>query len=133
MRNVFATLSLVTILGTTAASAQATCPNQSATVTIPYPTGTADVTVYSSPDCTALLGTDLKVYNGTNVLGAVLSTTTKPAVVQDAAGLHFSANSASYGSAVPLYIVHVPSGKAVQMTANVGAPITAVVGGTSTP
>lgn len=108
-------------------------PNQSTTVTIPSPTGVADVQVLENTTGTPLSGTNVRVYNGQNVGGILLNSTTAPAVTYDVAGFHISANGAAYGAAIPLFVQHVPSGQSTQMTGNVGAKIVGVVGATLTP
>ena len=106
-----------------------TCPNQSTTVTIPYPTGTATVVPVDSVTCNPIDPTKVTVVAGP--LGT-LGPTTSPAVTADASGLHFSANAAAFGTVVSMTLTFTPNAKFWTMTATVGGPVTPV-GTTSTP
>lgn len=134
MRNLMCSVFALSMILAATASAQATCPNAQTSVTIFYPTGTADVVMVDQTTCNALNGADFKVYNGPNAgIGIQLTTTTKPAVTGDAAGLHFTANGAPFGLTFPLFLQHTPSGKSYTMTAVVGGVVQGVVGTTTTP
>lgn len=111
--------------------AQAACPSNG-TVTVPFPTGEAAVTINSNPACVALVGTDLKVQLN-NLAGPVLNDTTKPAVILDAAGIRISANGAPFGAAYTLYITHIPSNKVLTLIANVGQATQSITASTTTP
>lgn len=110
-----------------AAAAQAACPNASPTVTIPL-SGTATVTVYDQ-SCNALAG-PWQVINGT----AVMSATTSPSFTLGAGGvLQFAANGATAGTAGNIKIVFSPNGTSATLAYTVGAPITSISFGTTTP
>lgn len=107
------------------------CLNAATSVTIPL-SGQADVTVYDQ-SCNPLSGANCNVFNGTGVSFPAVTGTTAPAVAKDAAGLHFTVNGAAPGTAGTFTVQHVPSGKTMQMTYVVGAAITAISAGTTTP
>ncbi len=107
------------------------CTNQSTTVTVPYPTGTADVVVYDQV-CAVIAGTDLGVHtSATN--GPLLNGTSIPAASYDASGFHLTANGAARGASFPIFVVHIPSGKSMTMTLTVGTPVSSISAGTTSP
>jgi hypothetical protein len=105
------------------------CPNQSTTITIPYGSGTATEVPVDSATCNPIDATQCRVQL-TNGGGLTLSNTTTPAVSADAAGLHFSANGAAFGSSFVFFHTFLPNGKNWSMTATVGGPVTPI--GTTT-
>ena len=104
-----------------------TCPNASPSVTIPL-SGTATVTVYDQ-SCVALSG-PWQVIGGATVLSA----TTSPSFVLGAGGvLQFAANGAPAGTAGNIKIVYSPNGMSANLAYTVGAPVTSLSFGTTTP
>ncbi len=112
------------------AQAQALCPNQSTTITIPL-SGTASMVMYDQ-GCNPLLGTDLTVVNNLT-FKTPFTLTTIPAVTVDAVGINFSANGAARGLVTPMFVIHVPSGKTYAISTTVGPAVTSILGGTTTP
>ncbi len=107
------------------------CPNAASTVTIPYPSGIVDVTVYDQA-CVPIIGTDIQVHTqATN--GPLMNGSTVPSVTYDASGFHVSANGAARGLVESIYIVHVPSGKSTTMALTVGTPVSSISLGTTSP
>lgn len=117
-------------LFTAAAHAQAVCPNAQPSVTIPL-SGIASVMVYDQ-GCNLLRG-PFSVTNGTNPSFPAVTGATAPAVSTVAGTLQFSANSAPAGLKGTFDICFNPAEQCVLMTYTVGAPVTAVSTGTTTP
>ncbi len=116
-------------------AANAACPNQSTTLTIPM-SGEATMTFYETTDalCTALAGPFTFVM-GSGILAVPMNAATKPAVTVDAAGVaHFTANGAAFGTVLPLAVTFTPAGKVYNLTSmTVGGPVNSFVGGTTSP
>lgn len=108
----------------------ATCPNAATSVTIPL-SGSALVTMYDQ-NCNALPGTSFTVQE-TSSIGAPVNTTSSPALSESSSGLNFSANTAVAGSAGTFYIKFTPNGQTTTITWVVGAPVTSITAGTTTP
>jgi hypothetical protein len=102
-----------------------TCPNQSLTITIPYPTGPATDVPVDSVTCNPIDPTQCKVQL-LNTGGITLGGSTVPALTADASGLHFSANGAAFGATFVLFHTFLPNGKTWATTATVGGPVTPV-------
>jgi hypothetical protein len=102
-----------------------TCPNQATTITIPYPTGAATEVPVDSATCNPIDPTQCKVQLGTSA-GITLGATTVPALTEDSAGLHYSANGAAFGSRYVLFHTYLPNGLTWSTTATVGGPVTPV-------
>ena len=106
------------------------CPNQSSTVTLPYPSGTALVTPIDQNTCIPLDATKI---TGIITSGAIpLNATSVPSMVNDSSGIHLGANGAALGASWGLTFTYTPNGSKFVMTATVGQPIVAV-GSTLTP
>ncbi len=116
-------------------AANATCPNQSATITVPM-TGEATMTFYETTDalCTPLVGPFTFVM-GSGITAVPMNAATKPAVTVDAAGVaHLTANGAAFGTVLPLAVTFTPAGKVYNLTSmTVGGPVNSFVGGTTSP
>lgn len=108
----------------------ATCPNASTSVTIPL-SGAATVTMYDQ-NCNILPGTSFTVQE-TNSAGPQVNATTSPALSEVSGGLNFSANTAVAGSAGTFFIRFTPNGQSTSISWVVGAPVTSVSAGTTTP
>ena len=123
----FGVLALLTLA--VAAQAQATCPAQSPSVTIPV-SGEALVTVYDSGTCQPLGGPFV-----VGIPGSSLSASTKPAVAVDAGGvIHFTANGAPFGTKLAGTVTFSPdTSKSMPLTLVVGGAVTGLVAGTTTP
>lgn len=111
------------------AGAQAACPNAANSVTIPL-SGATLFTMYDQA-CDVLPGTGFTV-QFTNSGGFPVNSTSVPAVTQDAAGLHFSANGAVPGATGTFYIKY-SNGLNETISYVVGAPVTGISGSTTTP
>lgn len=118
-------------LSLAAAHAQAACPNAAMSVTIPL-SGTATVVEYDQ-GCNLLPASGFQVLSSTLSVATPLSATTMPAVTADAAGLHFSANGAAPGASGTFKLVYQPDGQTVTLAYVVGAAVTGVSLGTTTP
>jgi hypothetical protein len=122
--------SLVALLGLTGL-ASAACPNAQTSVTIPL-SGAAQVIVYDQ-GCNALAG-PFTFANGLSSSYPVLNGTTSPSVVTGPGGvLQVSANAAVTGTSGTLHVTFTPSGTGQNITYTVGAPVTAMSFGTTTP
>lgn len=108
-----------------------TCPNASTSVTIPL-SGSALVVKYDQA-CNVLDGTKFQVFNGSNTAFPQLSASTSPAISLSLAGVSLSANGASVGTAGQLTFKFTPNGLTDTISYTVGAPVTSVSSGTSTP
>jgi hypothetical protein len=108
-----------------------TCPNASTTITIPL-TGSALLVKYDQ-NCNVLNGANFKVYNGTSISFPQVTSISAPAVAGGAGGLNFSANGAPPGTTGTFTCEYVPNGLTDTVTYIVGAPVTAISSGTSTP
>lgn len=105
------------------------CLNASTTVTIPL-TGQADVTIYDQV-CSPLSAAGATAVQQTPA-PANWNATTAPGFTGDATGLHFKSNGASSGLAGTVKVTH-PSGQFAILAFVVGAPVTAISFGTTTP
>jgi hypothetical protein len=125
MRPLLIVLTYAALIGV----AQAACPNQSSSVTIPV-SGEALVTIYDSATCNALGGPFT-----IGIPGSFLSATTKPAFTIDSAGvIHFTANGAPFGTKLSGTLNFSPDlTKTMHLTIVVGGAVTGMVAGTSTP
>lgn len=108
-----------------------TCPNASITITIPL-SGSVLLVKYDQ-NCNVLSGSNFKVFNGTSVSFPPVTASTSPAVSANAGGLNFSANGAPPGTAGTFTFQYVPNGLTDEVTYVVGAPVTAVSSGTTSP
>ena len=107
------------------------CPNAAGSVTVPL-TGSASVTVYDQ-SCNPLAG-PWNVFNGVINGSPQMSATTSPAVTTGAGGvLQFSANGAPAGSSGTFKVVFAPNGTSANLPYTVGAPVTSLSFGTTTP
>jgi hypothetical protein len=108
-----------------------TCPNASTTITIPL-TGSALLVKYDQ-NCNVLSGNSFKVFNGTSISFPLVTGATAPSVTPSAGGLNFTANGAPPGTTGTFTFQYMPNGLTDEVTYVVGAPVTAVSSGTSTP
>lgn len=130
MRYVLGTTLLSIGLVIAAFSSQAACPNLANSVTIPL-SGSANLTVCDQVGNT--LPGPYTVNNGVNSGGALLSGTTTPSVVNSSGVLQFSANGAPTGTGGSFYVCYTPAAKCVTITYAVGAAVTGLTVGTTTP
>ncbi len=105
------------------------CPNATTSVSIPL-SGTALVQMFDQ-SCNVLPGASFTA----TPLGSVvaLTSTSSPGVTGDAAGLHFAANGGVAGTTGSLTLRFTPANVSMTLTYVIGAPITAVSAGTTTP
>ncbi len=136
MRRLLAATALIALLSGPAL-AQAACPNASTTVTIPvFGSGPALVTVCDQLG-NVLDATMASVSPGQGL--PVLTPTTSPSLVKDAAGLHLSAGGTATGSAPPLacgatgLLTITLAGKSTPLTYYICAQVTGISTGTTTP
>ncbi len=123
------TLAALLLLGSGCVAHAQACPNATSSVTIPL-SGSTLVTMYDQ-SCNILPGSSLSALF-TFSTGPVNSTSA-PSMTTDAAGLHFSANGAAPGAAGTFKITYTPNGQTFNLTYVVGAPVTAISAGTTTP
>lgn len=137
------TIAIAGVLGMAmaiAAGAQAGCPNQSLTATVPM-TGENVVTVYDSATCNPLAGPfTMTTGAALGVFATPMTTTTKPAVSIDPPTsatpgvLRFTANGAPFGTKVTAFATFGPdTSKVSSIVLTVGGPVTGLVFGTPTP
>ncbi len=117
-------LAIIAALLPLAFSAQA-CPNAATSVTIPL-SGTAVVALYDQA-CNVLPGGSTVV----TYQGQTLIATTQPALTKDAAGLHFSSNGSAPGASGTLVVTY--AGQTTNLAFVIGAPVTSISLGTTTP
>jgi predicted small secreted protein len=129
MRKVFITLGLVGLVALTS-PVLAACPNAASSVTIPL-SGSATITMYDQL-CDVLPGTGFTV-QFSNSGGFPVNATSVPAVTADATGLHFTANGAAPGTTGTFYLKYSGNGDNTSISYLVGAPVTSVSVGTTTP
>lgn len=121
---------LVAALALLPVCTQAACLNASTTVTIPL-SGTATVVEYDQ-NCNVLPATSFTVQDGGNG-GAQASVSSSPSMTADSSGTHFAANGATPGKSSIFTFTYTPNGKTFVMTYVVGAAVTSISGGTTTP
>lgn len=119
-------LMLIALMSSTAA--EAACPDQSASVTIPM-VGEAVVKIYDSATCNPLAGPF-----SINIPGSSLSATSKPSFTVGSDGIHLTANGAPFGTKIAAVVVFPPdTSKTMPLSIIVGGAVAGLVAGTTTP
>ncbi len=129
MRNVTASFGFLATLALLSSAGLCACPNAATSVTIPL-SGAALVTICDQ-DGNLLPGTGSVVQQQMPTL-ANWNSVTAPGFTADAAGIHLIANGAVPGLAGTFKVTY-PGGQQNRMDFIVGAPVTAISFGTTTP
>jgi hypothetical protein len=132
MKKFFGVMLAFALVLSYSALAQAACPNAAMSVTIPL-SGSASVAIYDQ-SCN-VLGGPYTVANGTGPSPTypAVTTSTSPAVQTVSGQLQFSANGALAGTNGHFYVCFTPANQCQTMTYSVGAPISSISFGTTTP